>query len=193
MLSDDRGPVLEFQRRSGYLLVAALLGHLLLISAQVSTQSGVSVLESALFGSLARLQSASASMSQGVSGTWDHYIALRGASLRADALQRELDQSRIELQHARAQARRTEQLELILQMQRSHLPRTMAARVIAADPTAAFRTVTIDRGSADGVRRDMAVLSPLGIVGRVIDEPAAHAAKVQLIIDRNAGAGAVID
>jgi len=193
VLTDDRGPVLEFQRRSGYLLVAALLGHLLLISAQVSTQSGVSVLESALFGSLSRLQSSSASMSQSVSGTWDHYIALRGASLRADALQRELDQSRIELQHAQAQARRTEQLELILQLQRSHLPRTMAARVIAADPTAAFRTVTIDRGSADGVRRDMAVLSPLGIVGRVIDEPAAHAAKVQLIIDRNAGAGAVIN
>jgi rod shape-determining protein MreC len=53
--------------------------------------------------------------------------------------------------------------------------------------------VTIDKGASDGVRRDMAVLSPLGVVGRVIDEPAAHAAKVQLIIDRNAGAGAFID
>ncbi len=69
----------------------------------------------------------------------------------------------------------------------------MAARVIAADPAAAFRTVTIDKGAADGVRRDMAVLSPLGVVGRVIDEPASHAAKVQLIVDRTAGAGAFID
>ena len=122
---------------------------------------------------------------------------LRGAAaataLSADALQLQLDRMGVELQHANAQARRTEQLEQLLQLQRTELPATMAARVIAADPAAAFRTVTIDKGAADGVRRDMAVLSPLGVVGRVIDEPAAHAAKVQLIIDRNAGAGAVID
>ena len=120
-------------------------------------------------------------------------MALRGHRARADALQQQLDRLGVELQHANAQARRTEQLEQLLQLRRTELPATMAARVIAADPAAAFRTVTIDKGAADGVRRDMAVLSPLGVVGRVIDEPAAHAAKVQLIIDRNAGAGAVID
>ncbi len=193
MLTNERGPVLEFQKRTGYLLVAALLGHLLLISAQVSSRQGVSVLESALFDSLASVQAVTSWATQGVSGVWDNYVALRGHRARADALQEQLDRMGIELQHAHAQARRTEQLELLLQLQRTELPATMAARVIAADPAAAFRTVTIDKGSADGVRRDMAVLSPLGVVGRVIDEPARHAAKVQLIIDRNAGAGAVID
>ena len=194
MLPNDRGPVLEFQKRTGYLLVAALLGHVLLISAQVSSQQGVSMLESALFGTLARVQAVTSWVTQGAAGVWGNYIALRGHRARADALQQQLDRMGIELQHANAQARRTEQLELLLQLQRTELPATMAARVIAADPAArAFRTVTVDKGSADGVRRDMAVLSPLGVVGRVIDEPAAHAAKVQLIIDRNAGAGAVID
>jgi rod shape-determining protein MreC len=99
----------------------------------------------------------------------------------------------VQLQHANAQARRAEQLEQLLQLRHTELPATMAARVIAADPAAAFRTVTIDKGAADGVRRDMAVLSPLGVVGRVIDEPASHAAKVQLIVDRTAGAGAFVD
>lgn len=193
MLTDDRGPVLEYQRRSGYLLVAVLLGHLVLISAQVSTQSGANVLESVLFGALSRVQAASASVTRGVASVWRDYLALRGYRSQAETLQQHLDQARVELQYARAQARRTEQLEQVLQLQRTQLPAAMAARVIAADPTAAFRTVTIDKGWADGVRRDMAVLSPLGIVGRVIDEPARHAAKVQLIIDRNAGAGAVID
>lgn len=191
--ADDRGPVLEYQRHAGYLLVAALLGHLLLISAQVSTQAGVSVLESGLFGVLARLQATTAWATQGVSGAWGRYIALRGYQDRVEALERRLDQLGVALQHAHAQARRTEALEVLLQLQRTQLPATMAARVIAADPTAAFRTVTIDKGSAEGVRADMAVLSPLGIVGRVIDQPAAHAAKVQLIIDRNAGAGAVLE
>lgn len=193
MLTNERGPVLEFQKRTGYLLVAALLGHLLLISAQVSSRQGVSVLESALFDTLSSVQAVTSWATQGASGAWADYVALRGHRARADALQEQLDRMGIELQHAHAQARRTEQLELLLQLQRTELPATMAARVIAADPAAAFRTVTIDKGSADGVRRDMAVLSPLGVVGRVIDEPARHAAKVQLIIDRNAGAGAVID
>ena len=193
MLTNDRGPVLEFQKRTGYLLVAALLGHLLLISAQVSSQQGASVLETTIFGALSRVQALTSWVTQGVSGAWGNYVALKGHRARADALQLELDRVGVQLQHANAQARRAEQLEQLLQLQRTELPATMAARVIAADPAAAFRTVTIDKGASDGVRRDMAVLSPLGVVGRVIDEPAAHAAKVQLIIDRNAGAGAFID
>jgi rod shape-determining protein MreC len=193
VLTNDRGPVLEFQKRTGYLLVAALLGHLLLISAQVSSQQGASVLETTIFGGLSRVQAFTAWITHGVTGAWGNYVALKGHRGRADALQLQLDRLGVELQHANAQARRAEQLEQLLQLQRTELPATMAARVIAADPAAAFRTVTIDKGASDGVRRDMAVLSPLGVVGRVIDEPAAHAAKVQLIIDRNAGAGAFID
>ncbi len=193
VLTNDRGPVLEFQKRTGYLLVAALLGHLLLISTQVSSQQGASVLETTIFGALSRVQAFTGWVTHGVTGAWGNYVALRRHGARADALQLQVDRLGVELQHANAQARRTEQLEQLLQLQRTELPATMAARVIAADPAAAFRTVTIDKGSSDGVRRDMAVLSPLGVVGRVIDEPAAHAAKVQLIIDRNAGAGAVIE
>ena len=193
MLTNDRGPVLEFQKRTGYLLVAALLGHLLLISTQVSSQQGASVLETTIFGALARVHAFTGWLTHGVTGAWGNYVALRRHSARADALQLQVDRMGVELQHANAQARRTEQLEQLLQLQRTELPATMAARVIAADPAAAFRTVTIDKGTSDGVRRDMAVLSPLGVVGRVIAEPAAHAAKVQLIIDRNAGAGAVVE
>lgn len=40
---------------------------------------------------------------------------------------------------------------------------------------------------------DMAVIAPRGIVGRVVGEPSAHAARVQLIIDRNAAAGALTE
>ena len=39
----------------------------------------------------------------------------------------------------------------------------------------------------------MAVIAPQGVVGRVVDQPAFEAAKVQLLVDRNAGAGAVIE
>jgi rod shape-determining protein MreC len=56
-----------------------------------------------------------------------------------------------------------------------------------------MRTITIDRGTADGVQADMAVVAPAGVVGRVVGTPARHAARVQLIIDRNAAAGALTE
>ena len=52
-------------------------------------------------------------------------------------------------------------------------------------------TVTVNRGTADGVEADMAVIAPKGVVGRVIGPVASHAARVQLIVDRNAAVGAV--
>ena len=64
--------------------------------------------------------------------------------------------------------------------------------VIAGGASPDFRTVTIDKGSRDGLRPDMAVISPDGVVGRII-LPTARAAKVQLLIDRDAAAGAIAE
>jgi rod shape-determining protein MreC len=51
--------------------------------------------------------------------------------------------------------------------------------------------VTIDKGTSDRLQTDMAVISPSGVVGRVI-LPSPRASKVQLLVDRNAAAGAAI-
>src|SRR5262249_24079105 len=51
---------------------------------------------------------------------------------------------------------------------------------------------TIDKGARDGVRSDMAVIAPLGVVGRVV-VPGPRSAKVQLLVDHNAAAGAIIE
>jgi rod shape-determining protein MreC len=61
----------------------------------------------------------------------------------------------------------------------------------AASPGAL--TVTIDRGSDDGVAADMAVVGARGIVGRVIGPVSPHAALVQLLIGRNAAAAVTFE
>jgi len=81
-----------------------------------------------------------------------------------------------QLQAERARAARTAALEEALNLQRSLVAPTLAARVIAGSPLPGERTITIDRGTADGVEPNMAVIAGPGIVGRVIGEPAAHAA-----------------
>jgi rod shape-determining protein MreC len=90
-------------------------------------------------------------------------------------------------------ARSTRVLEEALTLQARMTPPTLAARVIAGNPTPGILTVLIDRGAADGVRADMAVISADGVVGRVVDEPASHTARVQLLVGRNAGAAATLE
>jgi rod shape-determining protein MreC len=58
----------------------------------------------------------------------------------------------------------------------------MAASVIGRDPSPFLHYVIIDRGSDDGVRRGMPVVTSQGLVGRV-DAVIADAARVQLITD----------
>jgi rod shape-determining protein MreC len=69
---------------------------------------------------------------------------------------------------------------------------TTAPEISAAGATPDFRTVTIDKGSRDGLRADMAIIAPGGVVGRVA-VASARAAKVQLLIDRNAAAGVIVE
>jgi rod shape-determining protein MreC len=83
-------------------------------------------------------------------------------------------------------------LQQLLEMRTQTSLETTAAAVIAGGASPDFRTMTIDKGSSEGLRPDMAVISPAGVVGRVI-LPTARAAKVQLLIDRDAAAGAIVE
>ncbi|MBI2832880.1 MAG: rod shape-determining protein MreC [Acidobacteria bacterium] len=185
--------LLEIRQRTGYMLLAVILGHLVLISAQVTTpgSAGKSVLEAVTFGIFSEIQRAAANGFGGVRDAWEGYIALRGVQAENEVLRREVAGLRIRLQEEKAVAEQSLRLQRLLAM-RERLPiATTAARVIAGDATSGFRTVTIDKGTADGLRVDMAVISPDGIVGRVI-RAGVRAAMVQLLIDRDAGAGALI-
>lgn len=184
--------LLDVRRRSGYLFLAVIVGHVILISAQVNSRSGVPVLESVTFGMFAETQRG---MSTGVSGfrrMWNRYVWLRGLEAENANLRRQLDEVRVQYQERRAQADRATQLEGLLTLRDHTNLQTVAAEIIASSASPDFRTLTIDKGSADGLKTDMAVIAAAGAVGRIV-VPSPHAAKVQLLIDRNAAAGALIE
>ncbi len=182
----------ELRRRTSVLLLAVLLGHVILISAQVSTGSRMTVLQAVTFTVFSQLQRATASITGGVRSGWDAYLALRGLRAENEVLRREMETLRFQIQERRALVRRSLYLERLLELRSNLDLPTAAADVIAADATPWFRTVTIDKGRRHGLRRDMAVMAPTGVVGRTLGELGPTAAKVQLLIDRNAAAGAVI-
>jgi rod shape-determining protein MreC len=98
----------------------------------------------------------------------------------------------VDLQRQRALADRSRGLERLLELRDQSTLKTTAAEIIAGAATPDFRTVTIDKGTRDGLRADMAVIAPAGVVGRVV-VASGRAAKVQLLIDRNAAAGAIVE
>jgi rod shape-determining protein MreC len=185
--------MLDIRQRTGYLFLAVTLGHVILISAQVQSKSGVRVLESVTLGAFARVQQTTTSVVHGVRNAWGNYVNLRGVRAENEVLRRHVADLEVRLQEQRALAARTAKLQELLNLRASVTAPTLAANVIAGNPNPGMLTVTIDRGSADGVQENMAVIAPTGIVGRVVGQPAAHAARVQLIIDRHAAAGAITE
>lgn len=184
--------VIDIRQRTAVLFVAVTLGHILLISAQVNSRSGVPLLEAVTFGAFSEVQRAAAGMTGGVRSAWSGYVNLRGVRSENEQLKRQLGELQVQFQQERAAAERARQLERLLGFQHQIGVKTVAAGVIGAGASPDFRTATIDKGSSAGVRTNMAVIAPTGVVGRIVTSMA-HASKVQLLIDRNAGAGALVE
>jgi len=184
--------ILDIRRRSGYLFLAVMLGHVILISAQVNSRSGVPVLEAVTFGVFAEAQRGVSTPVSGIRRMWNRYVWLRGVEADNANLRRQLDEVRVQYQERRAQADRARVLEETLELRDRSTLQTVAAEVIASSASPDFRTLTIDKGTRQGLKRDMAIIAAAGVVGRVV-VPSPGAAKVQLLIDRNAAVGALIE
>jgi rod shape-determining protein MreC len=185
--------VLAIHRRTLSLLLVISVGHVLLISVQVQSRSGLPLLESVSFGVFSRVQHGSTSLVDGLVSVWRRYLALGGVARQNEALQAQVVELEGALASERAVAGQARALEGLLHLQQTIGRRTVAARVIAGSPAPESLTLTIDRGSADGLADSMAVLAPTGVVGRVIGDPAPHLAQVQLLIGRTAAAGAFLE
>jgi rod shape-determining protein MreC len=184
--------LLDIRQRTGWLFMAVVVGHILLISTQVSTRRGVPVLEALTFGVFAEVQRATTGGIGSVRDVWQNYFALQETRQENQNLRAEVAQLRVGLQQERALAEQSRTLQKLLDMKTETSLKTTAAYVIAGGASPDFRTATIDKGTSDGLKPDMAVISPAGVVGRII-LPTGRAAKVQLLIDRDAAAGAVTE
>jgi rod shape-determining protein MreC len=185
--------LLDIRKRTGWIFFAAMMAQILLVSAQVQTKSGVKVLQAVSFEIFSRIEFATASVVSGTRNAWGNYVGLRGVKAENDALKKRVAELEVQLQQEHAQASRSAQLQALLDLKTQATLPTLAADVIAGNADPLIRTLTINRGAADGITADMAVIAPGGVVGRVISPVAQHAARVQLLIDRNAAVGALLE
>jgi rod shape-determining protein MreC len=184
--------LLDIRQRVGWLFMTVTVMHLILISAQVQTRRGVPMLEEVIFGSMAEVQRVATGGIGEARGFWQSYLNLRQTGRENESLKQRVSQLEVALQRERALAGQTRVLQEMLDLKTETPFATTPAMVIASGASPEFRTMTLDKGSSQGLATDMAVLAPAGVVGRVI-LPTPRAAKVQLIIDRNAAAAGLVE
>jgi rod shape-determining protein MreC len=180
-------------RRSRLLFAGLVLAHLLVISSQVDGGGGgTSLLQRWTLGVLSPVQGALAALVRGVASVWSSYVGLRGVHHQNEQLAGRLRQLEQEVQQRRELAEEAARLREMLALKQVMPVQSLVAHVIARDGVPWYRTVTIDKGSSDGVPFNAPVLSPTGVVGRVI-RLGPRAARVQLLVDQQSGAGARIE
>jgi len=179
-------------RRSRLLLVGLVLAHLAVISHQVDGGGGLSLLQRGLLGALSPLQRGVGAVVGGVREVWRGWAFHRETYEQNRRLEGRVRQLEIELQARSFEAQETHRLRELLGMRQAVPMDTVAAQVVGRDGVPWFRTLTLDRGEADGITLDAPVMSPTGVVGRVF-MVGPHAARVQVLLDRDGAAGVLVE
>ncbi len=126
----------------------------------------------------------------GSTGFLRNYILLHDANQENQQLRAELDRMKMENVFLKNELNTADRAKA-LQVFQAHTPsKTVAATIIATGAGSNSKVVFVDRGTASGVQRGMAVVTPDGIVGKVI---AAYptASQVLLITDPDFAAGVI--
>jgi rod shape-determining protein MreC len=128
----------------------------------------------------------------GISGLWQNYVDLRHVRQQNQDLQKTVDRLRLEQAALLEDARQGERLQALLNFQQKYIYKTVAAQAIGSSGTDQSRVFYLDKGKDAGLERDMAVITPDGIVGKV-REVFPHSAQVLAINDQTSGAGVILE
>jgi rod shape-determining protein MreC len=143
-------------------------------------------------GQLVRLPlEAVASLDQGISAMWQHYVSLQHVADENRRLKQEMDWLRGENSQLREAASATQRLTSLLQFKEQAQPVLVAAQVIGRDSSNRFKSVILDKGESDGIQKDMGVVTPAGVVGRVVKTTGATSVVLLLTDPNNAIAGLI--
>jgi rod shape-determining protein MreC len=132
------------------------------------------------------------SSSLGAGHLWQNYLDLRDVRQQNQDLEKTIDRLRLEQAALLEDARQGQRLQALVNFQEKYIYKTVAAQAIGSSGSQQSRVFYIDKGSADGLARDNAVITADGIVGKV-RAVFPHTAQVLAINDQTSGAGVILE
>ncbi len=168
-----------------------ILGFVALITMPVFTRRGADIPRKITLEIIGVGQSAATAVISGITETWNDYINLRGVRDENIRLKRALSDCRREIVDFSEAAALNVRLKKLLGLKKRVKSPRLTARIIGHDPSDWFRTIIIDRGENDGIRKGMPVITVEGIVGQILFV-SSDRAKVLMGIDPNSAVDGLI-
>jgi len=175
------------------LLAAVLVAQVLLLAFQIRRAgSDVRLIRVWAVWAVTPFQRAGTYVYDGVRGSWSTYVDLRHARQENEQLRAELSGLKLRNHELESRAAEAARLTTLLDFRNAHPQADMViARVIGASAAGATRTIYINRGKQDGIQKNMGVITPDGVVGKVLDV-FGETSQVLLMTDKESGVGALL-
>ncbi|MFQ5926999.1 MAG: rod shape-determining protein MreC [Terriglobia bacterium] len=179
------------------LLVLVLFGQLLLLAYQIKTENEMRLIRLWAVTLITPIEKGVDFLGDATLSLGKRYLFLYRAERDNRWLREELRNTQLRLHALADRAADAERLGALLKLKQAYPQAALLAaevsraEVIGASAVATSHTVFVNRGRQDNVERDHVVLTPEGIVGKVIHVFPASA-QVLLITDAESGVGAML-
>jgi len=183
---------LPSRHRSLFLLLGVVLLQVLLLAVQIKRDSQGRLLRVWTVSAVSPVERSGAWGVGKVRDAWRHYFALSDTARQNEQLRRENGELKLEIMRLQGKSAEADRLAALLNFkQKQNKVPMVVARVIGSSADPNSNVLYIDQGQRDGIRKNMGVITPEGVVGKVM-EAYRDASQVLVVTDRDSGVGAMI-
>jgi rod shape-determining protein MreC len=180
------------RHRSLFLLTGVVLLQILLLAVQIKRDSQGRLIRVWTVSAVSPFERSGAWGVGKIRDTWRHYFALSDTARENEDLRRENGQLKLEVMQLQSKSAEADRLAALLSFKQKQAKVPMiVARVIGSSADANSAVIYLDQGQREGIRKNMGVITPEGVVGKVI-ESFRDTSQVLLLTDRDSGVGAMI-
>ncbi len=180
------------RHRAFFILLGVMVAQLLLLSVQITRNQNVRLIQVWAVRAFDPFERSVHWTVNKTTGVWRNFSGLWGAQQQNQELSRELTAARSQILQLSQQASEADRLRALLDFKNRSPFQTVAAEVIASSPGERSNAIFIGKGSDAGFSTDLAVITPAGVVGKII-AVFPHSAQVLLITDPSSGVGCILE
>lgn len=169
-------------RKNLIILVSLVLVSFALMTFDIRRSKSPTIFETVLMWVVSPVQNLITYTLDSANDVVDHYLLTAQVSEENEKLQQEIDKLIRQNNELREELRQRDRVGDLMNYQKERQLESVVARVIGRDATQWARVVYINKGTQDGIRENLAVVTNMGVVGHVI-QAGLNTSKVMLIVD----------